>query len=219
MKRMLLCLVAITAWAGNPAAQAQIVSPFQATYRPLGLPVVGNVYLAATDTKSIAFQLLAPGYVSYIQKMLPEAVAFTGEGLYQLDATRLYFTFAYAPRIYYIYEGACSMNALGVTIGNAAPPTSSAPTGTNYTVFPLEQSSIAPLCASGSGVRSQAEPLMVGDFVQLPTVNAGQQLAFFIMAHMDSTGNPANIYYNRHDDQCRRLPTHGGVLSGQTVST
>ena len=86
------------------SASAQILSPFQPTYRPLGLPLVGQTYLAGTDTLSIAFQLYAPGYVTTIQSVLPEHVAFTGAGMNQLDPTRLYFWFNYAARVYYIYE-------------------------------------------------------------------------------------------------------------------
>ena len=40
------------------------------------------------------------------------------------------------------------------------------------------------------------EPLMVGDWVQLPMVTAGQQLAFFIMSNMNSNSVPAHVFYN-----------------------
>ena len=222
MKKLstLLCAVALsvgmTGAAQAATGSSPTVSPYQSLLRPLLLPIAGLVYEGGTDTTSASVQSLVPTYVNYIKQMLPEGVAFTGEGLYVLDPTRLYFPFAYAPRVYYIYEGACYNNALGVTIGSAAPPTSSAPSGTSYTVFPLGHSSVTPVCgpSSGVGTRSTTYPLLAGDFVQLPTVNSGQQLAFFIMANMDSTGNPANEFYNGTSTKRRQLPALGGVLPG-----
>jgi hypothetical protein len=187
------------------SASAQTFSSYQPSNRPLGLPLVGKTYLAGTDSTSGTFDsTYLTNYVNYIKAELPEHVAFTGASLNQLDPTRLYFQFAYAPRIYYVYEGACYNNALGVTIATVSAPTATPATGTSYTVFPFVHSSISPVCCTGSGKRSSSEPLMAGDFVELPTVNAGQQLAFFIMAEMDGSSNPANVFYdgsaNNSDD-------------------
>ncbi|MGH7134464.1 MAG: DUF4114 domain-containing protein [Pirellulales bacterium] len=178
------------------SASAQTLSKYQPSQRPLGLPLVGQTYLDGTDTTSQAFDSSKQSFLSIITTNLPEGVAFTGANLNQLDPTRLYFMFDYAPRIYYIYEGACYDNALGVTIATVSSPTNKPTTGASYTVFPFVHSSISPVCCTGSGKRSTSEPLMAGDFVELPTVKAGQQLAFFIMANMDSKANPADVYYN-----------------------
>jgi hypothetical protein len=112
-----------------------------------------------------------------------------------LDPQRLYFTSAYAPRVYFLYEGACYTDALGATIANASNPTSQILSGNTFTIFPCAHSSISYICASNSGVRTQSEPLLAGDFVQLPTVNAGQQLSFFAMCNL-SGNTPADTYYN-----------------------
>ncbi len=178
------------------SASAQTLSPFQPANRPLGLPLVGPTYLDGSDAASQSFDNYKQSFLDVITANLPEAVAFSGESLNQLDPTRLYFMFDYAPRVYYIYEGACYDNALGVTIATVSAPTNKPTTGTSYTVFPFGHSSISPACASGSGKRSKSEPLLPGDFVQLPLVTAGQQLAFFLMAEMDSHSNPADVYYN-----------------------
>ena len=82
--------------------------------------------------------------MKYIQKYLPESVAFTGAGLNQLDPKRLYFLFDYAPRVYYIYEGACYNNALGATTATMSAPSNSILTGQTYTIFPFVHSSITP---------------------------------------------------------------------------
>jgi hypothetical protein len=187
---VVLNLVTIPSWG-------QTLSPFQPSLRPLGLPLVGKTYLDGSDSTSQAFDTNKQTFLNIITTNLPEHVAFTGANLNQLDPTRLYFTFSYAPRIYYIYEGACYDNALGVTIATVSAPTSNPTSGTEYLVFPLGHSSITPVCGTGTpGTRYATEPLLPGDFVQLPTVNAGQQLAFFLMANMDSNGNPADVYYN-----------------------
>lgn len=176
---------------------AQTVSPYQSPYRPSGLSLVGKTYLGNTDTASKLEYPLSSGYVTMIKKSLPEGVAFTGRGINQLDPQRLYFLFDYAPRVYYIYEGACYIDALGATIATVSSPTNKPVTGTSYTLFPNGQSSISPVCATGSGVRSASEPLMAGDFVKLPTVKAGQQLAFFLMSNLNSTGStPQATFYN-----------------------
>jgi len=192
--RILLGLGLLTGLAAIAVASTN--SPYQATDRPLNLPITAKVQLAGSDSQSQAFETLKAGYIQYIKKMLPEGVAFTGEGLNTLDPQRLYFMFDYAPRVYYIYEGACYTNALGATIATTSAPTNTPLTGNTFDIFPNVHSSISPVCASGSGVRSQSEPLLAGDFVQLPTVKAGQQLQFFLMANLDSNSKPADIYYN-----------------------
>ncbi len=49
---------------------------------------------------------------------------------------------------------------------------------------------------NGSTSRTSTYPVLPGDFVQLPTVNAGQQLAFFCYSNESSKGAPANVWYN-----------------------
>ncbi len=192
--RLLLALALVNCLAVS--ASAKKASQFQPSDRPLGLPLVGNTYLSGSDAASLSFDTNLPSFLTIITTNLPEHVAYTGANLNHLDPTRLYFTSDYAPRVYYIYEGACYHNALGVTIATVSAPTATPVTGTSYTVFPFVHSSISPVCCSGSGKRSSSEPLMAGDFVQLPTINAGQQLAFFIMAEMNSSWEPQYMYYD-----------------------
>ncbi|HEX3658895.1 MAG TPA: DUF4114 domain-containing protein [Pirellulales bacterium] len=176
--------------------EAQTVSSYQSSYRPSGLPLVGKTYLAGTDTASAAEVSLQSAYISMIKKYLPEGQAFTGIGLNQLDPKRLYFLFSYAPRVYFIYEGACYTDALGATIATVSSPTNKPTTGTSYTLFPDQKSWQGSACATGSA-RSSTEPLQAGDFVKLPTVNAGQQLAFFIMSNLNTSGTtPQYTFYN-----------------------
>lgn len=178
-------------------ASAQTKSNYQTAASPYMPALVGSVYLAGTDTASASFSNgYLNNYLSLVQSKLPEGKAFTGIGLNQLDPKRLYFQFDYAPRVYFLYEGACYTNALGCTIATVSAPTNKPTTGTSYTLFPKVHCSISPVCASGSGKRSSSEPLYFGDFAELPTVSAGQQLAFFVLAELDGNGKPANTWYN-----------------------
>jgi uncharacterized protein DUF4114 len=190
----LLALALVNSLAA--AAMAQTLDKYQPSQRPLGLPLIAKTYQAGSDSTSATFEQTKQSFLNIITSKLPESMAFTGIGLNQLDPQRLYFLFPYAPRVYYLYEGACYDNALGATIASVSAPSSQVLTGNTFTIFPFVHSSIAPVCASGSGKRSSTEPLLAGDWVQLPTVNAGQQLAFFIMAEMDSNANPAHEFYN-----------------------
>jgi hypothetical protein len=196
MKHRSRLIWALAILASAATVVASTVSPIQSPLRPLGLPVIGSVQLKGSDPASTSFETLKSQYLTYCQKTLPEGEVFTGAGLNQLDPQRLYFLFDYAPRVYFLAEGACYENALGATIATVSAPTGSVLKGNTFTIFPNTHSSISDVCASGSGVRSTSEPLLAGDFVKLPTVKAGQQLAFFLMAEMDSTGDPDYVYYN-----------------------
>lgn len=167
----------------------------QSSYRPLGLSVTDRVQTIGSDSTAVSFDTNLTTYENYCASMLPEGVVFTGAGLYQLDPQRLYFLFDYAPRVYFIKDGACYKNALGATIATLSAPTSSILSGNTFTIFP-NASSPKGICGSGGSSRSSSEPLLYGDFVQLPTVKAGQQLAFFLMANLDSSAVPQSVYYN-----------------------
>jgi hypothetical protein len=184
-------------WGGgggvNPTYLASVtgasLSSYQTSTIPLSYSFCSKTYLAASDTTSATFQALEPTYMSYILSNLKEGVAFTGAGLNQLDPERLYFSFAYAPRCYFIYGYAAFIDGFGVTIGNVAPPTESEPVGTNLTCM-------SDVHWNGSTSRSSTYPVLPGDFIQLPTVNAGQQLAFMCYSNENSNGAPANVWYN-----------------------
>jgi hypothetical protein len=189
-------VVALVAVVGVSATVlAGIPVPKQSPWRPLGLSVTAQVQLAGSDSTAASFELKKSTYVSYVNQKLPEGVVFTGNGLSQLDPQRLYFLFDYAPRVYFLKDGAGYKNALGATIATLSAPTNSVLTGNTFTIFPNASSSLG-VSGSGSGVESTTEPVLPGDFVQLPTVTAGQQLAFFLMANLNSSAVPEATYYN-----------------------
>lgn len=182
------------------SAAAQTASPIQASGRPLGLPVAGKTCLGGSDALSQSFEASKPNFLQTISASMPDGNSFNPAGLNEVDPARIFFAHDYAPRVYFLHETACDDNALGVTIGQAAAPVAGPAEGTNYTIFPSVHSSHSPVCSSGSGVRSASEPLSPGDFVQLPNVSAGQQLAFFLMSQLDANNQPGNIHYNCDSD-------------------
>jgi hypothetical protein len=157
-------------------------SPVQSTVPPYFGTLIGKVQLANSDTQAQAYGTMQAGFISQVKTLLPETVAFTGKGLTQLDPQRIYFMYDYAPRVYFLYEYTGGTNQLGVTIGSMAAPVTGAATGTTYTLFPLCQS-------NSNGIRTTSNPLQPGDFVQLPMVQAGQQLSF-CMTNCSSNGVP-----------------------------
>jgi hypothetical protein len=186
------CL-ASSAYATTPTylttASSASVSSFQTTTIPLGYSFASKTYLKSSDTLSTAFQALQPTYTNYILANLQEGVKFTGEGINTLDPRKLYFLFPYAPRCYFIYGYASFIDGFGATIATVGAPTSSILTGNTFTCM-------SDVHWNGSTTRSSTYPVLPGDFVQLPTVTAGQQLAFFCYSNESSNGTPANVWYN-----------------------
>ena len=190
---LILALALVIGFTATVVASMPV--PAQSPWRPLGLPLIAKVQLAGSDAAAVSFETLKTGYVNYVNARLPEGVAFTGAGLSQLDPQRLYFLFDYAPRVYFIKDGAGYQNDLGATIATLTSPSSSVLSGNTFTIFPNASSSLG-LCGSGTGIESTIEPVLPGDFVQLPTVHAGQQLAFFLIANLNASVVPEATYYN-----------------------
>ena len=201
-RKIIASALAVLCIAGiSGVAIGSTPSPVQTSWPLFFGPLAGDVQLEGSDTLSKAFETYEPTYLAYVKANLPEGVKFTGNGLNQLDPSRLYFTSAYAPRVYFLYEETGAIDQLAVTIGTAAAPTTGAISGTTTTLFPYGRSCTDPLFSPNNGVRTTTDPLYPGDFVQLPTVSAGQQLGF-ILGNGDTSGslyqvNGQNcVYYN-----------------------
>ncbi len=182
-----LALSAFLAAAGT--TQAQTVSSVQGLLGSQAAPLCGKVYIAGSDSLSAAYSTNQTSFLNTITSQLKEGVAFTGAGLNQLDPTRLYFLFDYAPRCYWIYGYAGYVDGIGATIATVSAPTSNALTGNTFTIMP-------DVHWNGYNTRTSTYPVAQGDFVQLPTVKSGQQLGFFVYSNENSNGNPGNTFYN-----------------------
>lgn len=170
----------------------------QSNFRPNGLTRCDRVQTAGSDAAAQDFESKKANFLTIANTNLREGAAYAAASNAKLDPQRLYFFSDYAPRIYFLVDGGCYTNALGATIGAATLPNGQAPTGTSFSVFPSLNCGAGP-CGSGSSTRTQSEPLKAGDFVQLPSVTAGQQLALMFMANLSSQGNPGATYYNDPD--------------------
>jgi hypothetical protein len=176
-------------------------STVQSSLRPLGWSIYANVKklttIAPTDELALDFKNNLSVFTSYTAS-LKEGVAYAAATNNKLDPQRLYFFADYAPRIYFISNGGWYTDGLGVTIGPAIAPDGTPPEGTNYLVFPSLNSCYSNTCPSKQtgGSRTSSVPLLTGDFVQLPTIHVGQQLAIVFFANLNSLGTPANVFYN-----------------------
>jgi hypothetical protein len=172
-------------------------SSVQSSYRPLGWAIYDKVQIEVPSLDPLAqdFQNNLSSFTQYTSS-LKEGVAYAAANNNQLDPRRLYFFSAYAPRIYFISNGGWYTDALGVTIGPATAPSSQAPQGTNYVVFPNANSNYSNNCPTKQvgNTRTTAVPLLTGDFVQLPMVQAGQQLSLVFFSNLDSNGNVPSGY-------------------------
>jgi hypothetical protein len=196
--RWLLVLGLLNGLAVAAMASSSNYASVQSTYKPLGWTLAAQVEVGGCDAAAKAFATVMPGFQTLTSGSLKEGVAFAQANNNLLDPQRLYFFSAYAPRIYFLSTGGWYTDALGVTIGTATAPNGKPPAGTNYTVFPNANSyySNTDSAKQTNGQRTQFCPLLPGDFVQLPTVNAGQALSLVFMSQLDSNGNPANVFYN-----------------------
>ena len=179
--------------AGDPAS-------VQSNYRPNGLSLwsntLGLVQKKKSDTAaSTFFNNDMPGFLAMLEDNLGESSALGQVENRSLAPEKLFFYCEYTPRIYFLGEGAGYTNGLGAVICPAKPDTGTVPTGNKFLIIPNSQSRQG-LGGSGSGKRSQSEPLLVGDFVDLPTIKRGEQLELFLIANMNSSAVPEATYYN-----------------------
>ncbi len=180
------------------AFAAATYSPVQSTYRELGWSlwdsVKGQVQVANSDTDAKDFMTNQPSFMTVVNAHLNEGMQYAAANANPLDVTRLYMFSSYAPRIYFLMDGGASTSGLGVTIGPAAPLNGSFPSGSNYLVFPNCNSAYSNSYKTQPSGRTQSVPMMTGDFVQLPTVAAGQELGLVFFGHLDANGTPSQTY-------------------------
>jgi Domain of unknown function (DUF4114) len=188
--------------AGTPAS-------VQSTYRPNGLQLwsntLGRVQMKKSDSAATTFfNSDMPNFLDLLEDNLGERSALGQVENRSLAPEKLFFYCEYTPRIYFLGEGAGYTNGLGAVICPAKPDTGTVPTGNKFLIIPHSQSSQG-LGGSGSGTRSQSEPLLIGDFVDLPTIKRGEQLELFLVANMNSSAVPEATYYNEKAINVDRL--------------
>ena len=199
IQRLGFCVVLGLASSLAFTAFGATYSPVQSVCRPLGWNIYDKVQTANCDAPAKDFESHRATFLQMVTRSLTEGMRYVSASQSKLDPQRLYFFSDYAPRIYFFMDGGWYTSALGATIGPAILPNGQAPSGTNYLVFPTTNSCYSNNCTTKqtNGTRTVKVPLLSGDFVQLPTVKAGQQLALTFMANLNSSGStPQYTYYN-----------------------
>jgi hypothetical protein len=162
----------IVVFGGASPVWSQTVSPKQASDRPFGLNIVGQVMMAGSDTKSAAFQTGAlPTLNQFINANLSDRTALQAAGAIVLDPSKLTVATQSDVRIYFVSEGASYHNSLGFNTQGGAYTASG-----SKLIFPDAS-------MPDNNKRSNSEPLLPGDFVNLGNFNAGTKLDFFLIAN------------------------------------
>lgn len=169
------------AWLGLAiSAIAQVGSPVQSAARPYGLDIVDKVQIAGSDEASKAFQTsVLPGMLKLVDKNLGEyqTISETIAASISVDPSRLVLRNDSTARVYFLGEGAGYLNTLGISTTGGGPLSKDA-----ALIFP-NASSPTGYYGSGKLIRTDEEPLLPGDFVDLGTFKAGTALDFFLIAN------------------------------------
>jgi hypothetical protein len=184
------------AFANAIDVNAQVVSPVQSTARPFGLQPFAQVMKSKSDSRSVDFNTnYLPFFQQLVNQHLSEGAVFSNSEGFKLDASRLFLRTASDKtiRVYFVHEGAGYKNSLGFSL----TPAGATQTGTPTLIFPNASFNAADAAKKGvnSTKRSNAEPLVIGDFVEIGMGAPGYQLDFFLVAD-GAGGNNVGTWYN-----------------------
>lgn len=169
------------------------VSTVQSTDRPYDLEIVDEVQLAGSDEQAADFQENdLPVLQQTVSETLSETTAITDTSSITLDPTNLYLESEAEVRVYFIGEGAGYHNTLGYYTGDADAITDGINNTDAQLIFPDASSSASYLGDTSGSTRTESEPLLAGDFVDLGLQDAGTLLNFFLIANGANGGT--NIY-------------------------
>jgi hypothetical protein len=186
-RTLLLGIACLISASLQTTAHAQALSPIQAQERPNGYPIVGQVMLAGSDARAVAFeQQIKPIVLNIIRLNLASGQVFRNPGSFTLNPN--YLVVGDRPnrpmRVYFIDEGAGYRNSLGISLVPFNPvrnerrpklifPTVSkpAPPGLSHILLAQQLD------------RTPTDPLRTGDFVDIPNVQRGDMLDFFLISN------------------------------------
>ena len=173
-----LFVLTAVAWGVEGDSASGIISPVQATARPMGLSIVGPVMLAGSDAAAAKFQKeFLPSISQLLNVQLAECKKIN-DSSYLLDPSRLQLNTESDVRVYFIGEGAGYRNTVGFSVTETA-----AGKADQKLIFPDASSSVSTYDPAKNAVRSANMPLLPGDFVNLGTVDAKSMLDFFLISN------------------------------------
>jgi len=174
-----------------------VVSPVQSPADPLALPVAAPVDIGGSDAASAAFMRSLPALKALVQSKIPAThIGAIDAASMALNPASLRLATDTSVRVYFLGESAGNHNSLGFNTfaPGAAIPTASTPgiTSDAKLIFPnMSSSEPGSISAANNSIRTAAEPLLTGDFVDLGTFSAGTLLDFFFIAYGASGGTTA----------------------------
>jgi hypothetical protein len=161
-------------------AHAGTVSPVQSSDRPMDLSLWAEVQLAASDARAEAFQTdVLPDMLAVVNTSLGESKQVNDLASVALDPNRLVLQQESAVRVYFIGEGAGYHNTLGAFTGDPSALMNGLGSTDARLIFP-DASSPASWLGDAGSQRTESTPLLAGDFVDLGSLAAGEQINFFI---------------------------------------
>ncbi len=167
-------------------AIAQTPSPIQVSKTTSFYPIIGPVMLAGSDARSRDFENnVLPIVNGVIRAQLRSHRIFTSPGGYRLDPKHL--AVAEHPqrpmRVYFIDEGTAISNSLGISVERFSTESRKI---NKRLIFPnASKPELTPRFElfSALGPRSQIAPLRPGDFVDIPNIQIGDMLNFFLIVN------------------------------------
>ncbi len=164
------------------------VSPIQSKADPLGLPIVGKVMESGSDAAAAQFNKTTLSQaLGFIQKNLPDGQNNSGnQKLFSIDPAKLKLAEKVNLQAYFVSESAGYSSTLGFNTSGVGVNS-----GNPELIFPNVSSpeDFNPNAANNYGPRTESQPLLPGDFVNLGTYAKGTPLDFFLIANGANGGN------------------------------
>jgi len=166
-------------FCGICTAQQAETSPVQSSVRPFGLNIVDKVKVAGSDAGSARFQKeILPSVTQIVNQQLSETRSFNDSTML-LDPSKLKLKTSADVRVYFVGEGAGYANSLGFTTDGSGSRSSA----TAALIFPNASSTVSTYQPGSTVRRTDREPLLPGDFVDLGKIKGGSSLDFFLIAN------------------------------------
>jgi hypothetical protein len=143
------------------------------------LSIVDKVKVAGSDANSAQFQKeVLPSVTKMVNQQLSETRSFNDSTML-LDPSKLKLKTSADVRVYFVGEGAGYANSLGFTTDGSG----SFKSGTAALIFPNASSTVTTYQPGSTVRRTDREPLLPGDFVDLGKIKGGSSLDFFLIAN------------------------------------
>ena len=161
----------------TPPASGDAV--LQSSARPLGLGIVGKVNANGSDDAAKDFRASPLQQIAKLAAQNPSADNSIERAAVRLDPNKLRLAADADVRMYFVAEDTSYANTLGFTTDGSGTANSA----TAKLIFPNASTDMTGVAGRAEVKRTDAEPLLPGDFVNLGHLGAGTSLDFFLLAN------------------------------------